>query len=122
MGSGIWAMHFIGMLAFSLPVTVHYQVGITRMWQDLPCDVVFMDCLMPELDGYEATGRMRELEMTGSHTPIVALTACTMPGDREKCLQAGMDDYIAKPLDAALLSEALERWAAAPPKTGTNDA
>jgi len=79
------------------------------MWSKLPYDVVFMDCQMPELDGYAATGRIRERESAGAHTPIVAMTANAMEGDRERCLSAGMDDYMAKPIRIELCREVLER-------------
>jgi PAS domain S-box-containing protein len=73
--------------------------------------LVLMDCQMPELDGYAATRAIRALEGDGAHTPIVAMTANSMAGDRERCLAAGMDGYLAKPLDAALFEAALARWA-----------
>jgi CheY-like chemotaxis protein/HPt (histidine-containing phosphotransfer) domain-containing protein len=75
---------------------------------------VFMDCQMPNLDGYEATGRIRAGEPAGRHVPIVAMTAHAIEGDRERCLRAGMDDYLSKPLRAEELDAVLERWLAAP--------
>jgi two-component system sensor histidine kinase/response regulator len=76
-------------------------------------DVILMDCQMPLLDGYAATAAIRLREVEGPHTPIIALTANAMQGDRERCIDAGMDDYLSKPLDPALLRAAVERWAPA---------
>jgi CheY-like chemotaxis protein/HPt (histidine-containing phosphotransfer) domain-containing protein len=75
-------------------------------------DVVLMDCEMPEMDGYEATRRIREGQtgMRNPHIPIIALTADAMSGDQDKSLQAGMDDYLAKPVEPWHLAEALEKW------------
>jgi len=77
-------------------------------------DLVFMDCQMPELDGYEATKLIRQKEEADGdarrHVTIVALTAHAMDGDREHCLEAGMDDYLPKPFNPAQLSEILKRW------------
>jgi CheY-like chemotaxis protein/HPt (histidine-containing phosphotransfer) domain-containing protein len=73
-------------------------------------DVVLMDVQMPELDGLQATQRIRDYELKhGGHLPIVAMTAHALPEDRERCLAAGMDDYVAKPLREARLLEAITR-------------
>jgi len=76
----------------------------------MPYDLVLMDCHMPEMDGFEATEKIRELEPAGVHTPIIAVTANVMKGDRERCLAAGMDDYLPKPITLEMLSAALARW------------
>ncbi|HYL39574.1 MAG TPA: ATP-binding protein [Bryobacteraceae bacterium] len=76
--------------------------------------LVFMDCQMPEMDGFEATAVIRNQEGKQRHTPICALTANAMEGDRERCLSAGMDDYITKPLSVEKLREAVDRWIRSP--------
>jgi diguanylate cyclase (GGDEF)-like protein len=93
-------------------------------------DLILMDCSMPEMDGYEATAHIRNFEEPlGRRTPIVAMTANTQRGDAEKCLAAGMDDYLAKPITLVELRQKLERWlaknaaggAAMLPDTGLSD-
>ena len=73
-------------------------------------DLVLLDCQMPELDGYETTRRIRKDQRDGHQLPIVAVTAHSVTGDRERCLEAGMDDYISKPYASDLLDRTLRRW------------
>jgi PAS domain S-box-containing protein len=73
-------------------------------------DLVFMDIQMPEMDGFDATKTIRRMEKGKRHTPIIAMTAHAMKGDREKCLSAGMDDYIAKPLDLTEVIRTIGKW------------
>jgi CheY-like chemotaxis protein len=73
-------------------------------------DLVFMDCQMPEMDGYEATRQIRERMLGAGHLPIVAMTANALQSDREACLEAGMDDYVAKPVRVEAIDAALHRW------------
>ncbi|MBB3095569.1 PAS domain S-box-containing protein [Actinoplanes campanulatus] len=71
---------------------------------------ILMDCQMPRLDGYEATERLRHTEQPNQHTPIIAMTAGVLAEDRQRALQAGMDDFLAKPIDADKLRVTLDRW------------
>jgi PAS domain S-box-containing protein len=73
---------------------------------------VLMDCQMPELDGFEATRRIRKREAESRHTPVIAMTADAMHGDRERCAEAGMDDYVSKPIRPEQLAAVLRRWVA----------
>jgi CheY-like chemotaxis protein len=73
-------------------------------------DLILMDCQLPEMDGYTACSEIRRLEAGLRHTPIIAMTAYAMSGDRERCLEAGMDAYIAKPVDPDELETVIQRW------------
>jgi signal transduction histidine kinase/DNA-binding response OmpR family regulator len=85
-----------------------------RMADEVPYDIIFMDCSMPELDGYEATVMLRDGERHGGRrVPIIALTANAMAEDRARCLSAGMDDYLSKPVRMDDLRRAVDRWVVA---------
>ncbi|MDR3583940.1 MAG: response regulator [Desulfosporosinus sp.] len=74
-------------------------------------DVIIMDCQMPVLDGYQTTGAIRQLEGQRSrHIPIIAMTANTLKGDLETCLNAGMDDYLTKPVDKNTFYSIVDKW------------
>jgi two-component system CheB/CheR fusion protein len=73
-------------------------------------DLILMDCRMPILDGYATTQQLRQKERGRYHTPVIAMTANAMRGDREKCLAAGMDDYISKPMMLEDLALLIARW------------
>jgi CheY-like chemotaxis protein len=78
-----------------------------------PYQAILMDCQMPVLDGYEATSEIRRVQGVSTRTPIIAVTASAMKSDQQRCLAAGMDDYLPKPLTLKALSAVLDRWAPA---------
>jgi len=75
-----------------------------------------MDCNMPIMDGWQATEKIRKEKGPNQKTPIIAVTANAMKGDREKCLQSGMDDYISKPVERKRLIDVMSKWTADMPK------
>ncbi|MBN8733354.1 MAG: response regulator, partial [Acidobacteria bacterium] len=85
------------------------QEALHRVAQS-PFDLILMDCQMPGMDGYEATMAIRRSELPSHHTPIIALTANAMDGERQRCLAAGMDDYLSKPVEIGHLSHVLARY------------
>lgn len=99
------------MLGFEADTATDGEAALSSM-ESTRYDMVFMDCQMPVLDGYAATRRWRamETESGGRPIPIVAMTANAMAGDRERCLAAGMDDYLSKPVAREQLNACLQRW------------
>ena len=84
------------------------------MWRRGDYAVVLMDCQMPTMDGFQATRAIRACEGAGRRIPIIAMTAHAMPGDRERCIAVGMDDYLAKPVRSEALRTVLARWSSVP--------
>lgn len=103
-------MNQLKLLGYTAACVNNGQEALDQL-QEQPFDIVLMDCQMPVLDGYRATQRLRSWESEGDrHTVVVGLTAHAMEGDREKCLDAGMDDYLAKPVTMEKLKSVLEHW------------
>ncbi|NOR79893.1 MAG: transporter substrate-binding domain-containing protein [Methyloprofundus sp.] len=102
------ARSMLSKTGLSIDVAENGQQAI-NLWQKNPYDLIFMDCRMPIMDGYQATKLIRELELD-AHTPIIALTANSGVEDRQHCLDAGMDEVITKPFQKELLIESLTKW------------
>ncbi len=104
------ALHVLGKFGYKADAVANGEEAV-RALEMVPYDLVLMDVQMPEMDGFEATDRIRSSKDTRvARTPIIAMTAHAMPGDREKCLQAGMDDYTTKPINPRDLQEKLATW------------
>jgi signal transduction histidine kinase/CheY-like chemotaxis protein len=104
------AKRLIEKLGYQVDLASNGSEGITALSKG-KYRLVLMDCQMPVMDGFEATRQIRRNTQPGQHIPIIAMTASAMPGDREQCLAAGMDDYVIKPVRFEELSAAIERWA-----------
>jgi CheY-like chemotaxis protein/HPt (histidine-containing phosphotransfer) domain-containing protein len=115
------ALHQLQKLGYIADAADNGRAALEALWR-ANYDVVFMDCQMPELDGYQATAEIRRREDSHRHVPIIAMTANTMAGDRERCLAAGMDDHIGKPIRLEDLDGALSRALAAAESDGHRDA
>jgi len=107
-------------LGYEVRVAADGQTALAE-WQTGKFDLIFMDCQMPIMDGYEATRAIRRLENENIHTPIVALTAHAMKGDDDKCRAAGMDDYLTKPIDRVALEACLDRFLLSSPSGRQSD-
>jgi CheY-like chemotaxis protein len=95
---------------YSYAIAVNGKEAV-RMSQELKPRLILMDVSMPELNGLEATRAIREREaQTGGHTPIVGVTAHALKGDMERCKEAGMDDYMTKPVSPSMLEAKIGQW------------
>lgn len=103
------ALKILEMLGYRADLAVNGREGVNAHLRQ-PYDLIFMDCLMPEMDGFEATAEIRRQETNGKHTVIIAMTASALEGDRERCLAAGMDDYLSKPVKPANVLACLRAW------------
>ncbi len=111
------ALRMLTRIGCRVDVVANGQEAVDAV-QRVPYDIVFMDCNMPELDGFAATAAIRASEENNHHTVIIAMTANALKGDREKCLSSGMDDYISKPVSQKELAGVVGRWSGTPSPAG----
>jgi len=105
------AIGMLEMMGFNVDVADNGQEGLDILTSEkTKFDLILMDCQMPVLDGYETTGCIRELDEPLKSIPVIALTANAMTGDSEKCLSAGMNDYLSKPFEVESLEEKIKYW------------
>jgi CheY-like chemotaxis protein len=102
----LFALELLQGADYQVSMTSNGQVALEMLSEEI-FDCVLMDCQMPIMDGYEAT---REIRKNGNTIPIIALTANAMSGDRKKCIDAGMNDYISKPFKLRELLSLLDKW------------
>jgi protein-histidine pros-kinase len=103
------AKRLLGHLGYSVVIAGNGQEALDALKRN-PCDLILMDCQMPVMDGFTATRIIRdhELQSCSRRMPIIAMTAHAMEGDRERCLNAGMDEYIPKPIEEEVLIETID--------------
>jgi CheY-like chemotaxis protein len=106
------ARAMLDMMGFHVVTASNGQEGVHAAAADPGLDLIFMDCQMPVMDGLSAARAIRAREDAGHRVPIVALTGNAMPGDREACVAAGMDDYLAKPFSLTALRAMVDKWTA----------
>ena len=103
------ASKLIEKMGFTVDVA-HHGLDAIHFLKQQDYDLIFMDCQMPEMDGYQATAAIRKLERNKKRNIIIAMTANAMSGDRERCMFAGVDDHLAKPIRQRDLTEMLMTW------------
>jgi CheY-like chemotaxis protein len=111
------AVRMVERLGYRADVAANGREAVSAL-DSVRYDAVLMDCQMPEMDGYDATRKIRMNEPGGRRVPIIAMTAAALPRDRDRCLAAGMDDYISKPVRLHIVAAVLERWLLVPSKPG----
>jgi CheY-like chemotaxis protein len=103
------AVRMLEKLGCDVEVADNGRAALARISED-DFDLVFMDCQMPELDGYDATSTLRSSGTKHANLTVIAMTANAMTGDREKCIAAGMNDYVTKPVKLDALARVLDKW------------